>query len=225
MLNRIITFIFIFFIFLLIATAIFFKFTKKPLSNMVPTEDVKGIQTVQGKVFNVSSTTSIITIIHENSEIALITTPETKIFDDTNILITAKDLRKGFKVTATGEQSSENTLTTEEIKIEKMPNIVVFSPTNLEDVGKSFLISGIARVFENKLSIMLTNSRTNTVLIKKTIDAKSPDTGKFVDFEYLTKIGNASLNDQDPLVLEVYSNSPKDGEKINYVSLNLIFRK
>ena len=140
-------------------------------------------------------------------------------------LITAKDLRKGFKVTATGEQSSENTLTTEEIKIDKMPNIVVFSPTNLEDVGKSFLISGIARVFENKLSIMLTNSRTNTVLIKKTIDAKSPDTGKFVDFEYLTKIGNASLNDQDPLVLEVYSNSPKDGEKINYVSLNLIFRK
>lgn len=103
---------------------------------------------------------------------------------------------------------------------EKQPNISIATPAENETVNLPILVSGQARVFENVVSVRL-KSTSGEILYQDFATAQSPDMGKFGPYEkqinYLTK-----KPADKSLILEVYTNSAKDGSEIDLVSRPLI---
>ncbi len=98
-------------------------------------------------------------------------------------------------------------------------NIILKSPQNGAEVGKQFTISGFARVFENVLQVRVKNNRTNAIYVNQNIMANSPDTGQFGDFTYNVNLTNQTdLRMGDPLLVEAFQYSAKDGSEIDKVS-------
>ena len=99
-------------------------------------------------------------------------------------------------------------------------NIEVMAPKDRDVVTSPILVLGNARVFENVVSIRLTDDNGN-VLATENVNAKSPDVGKFGPFE-ASIVFNAPQTKTG--LLEVYQVSAKDGSEIDKVSIPVIFK-
>lgn len=97
-------------------------------------------------------------------------------------------------------------------------NIEVLSPRGGDNVKSGFAVKGNARVFENVVSIRLTDSLGN-VLVQTTADANAPDAGMFGSFEKVLKFETSATEG----TLEVYQSSAKDGSEIDKVIVPVIF--
>lgn len=97
-------------------------------------------------------------------------------------------------------------------------NIEVLSPRSGDRVKSGFAVKGNARVFENIVSIRLSDSEGN-VLIETSAYANAPDVGKFGPFEKMLNF-QTSANEG---ILEVYQSSAKDGSEIDKVTVPVLF--
>ena len=112
---------------------------------------------------------------------------------------------------------SKVTPTPEVLQEEK--NITVVLPVTGSSVSSPFIVKGSARVFENVVSIELTDDK-GSVLFEGTAMADAPDVGQFgpyeKDIEFSTTAGRGMLT--------VYQASAKDGSRIDVVTIPVIFK-
>jgi len=110
------------------------------------------------------------------------------------------------------------TIQNDEQKAVEEANIIVFDPKENARISSPFDVEGKARVFENVVSIKLTD-KGGKILFQGVTDAKSPDVGQFGLFqEEITFKTN-----QTEGTLEVFEASAKDGSEINKVSIPVKF--
>jgi hypothetical protein len=103
-------------------------------------------------------------------------------------------------------------------------NITVTEPKSNDPVGRSFIVQGTARVFENSVSYRLRNQRTGSILNQGVTTADAPDVGQFGDYTITISIPeNQQLANNDMLILEVYQASAKDGSDTDKVSVPVRF--
>ena len=99
-------------------------------------------------------------------------------------------------------------------------NIEVLSPRGGDFVKSGFAIKGNARVFENMVSIRLTDSEGN-LLVQTSSYANAPDVGMFGSFEKVLKFETNATEG----TLEVYQVSAKDGSEIDKVTIPVLFNQ
>jgi hypothetical protein len=104
-------------------------------------------------------------------------------------------------------------------------NIIVTSPYKDASIGTSFIIKGKARVFENVVSIRVSNKVLGKIYYVGQTLADAPDAGMFGDFAAQIKLNTKdfSLRPNDKLTLEVFQSSAKDGSDIDVVTIPLYF--
>lgn len=107
---------------------------------------------------------------------------------------------------------NSSSIATQVITPSSSRNIEVLSPLTGDKIKSGFSVKGNARVFENVVSIRLSDSSGN-ILSQTTSTANSPDTGEFGAFE---KNINFKTKDTEGK-LEVYQVSAKDGSEIDKV--------
>lgn len=93
-------------------------------------------------------------------------------------------------------------------------NIYVLSPLPNATVGQSFTITGNARVFENVVSYRVKDP-SGAVLASGYTVANSPDIGQYGAYQFNVNVGNIAAQ---PLTVEVYWQSAKDGSDADLVS-------
>jgi len=98
-------------------------------------------------------------------------------------------------------------------------NIEVLSPRGGDSVKSGFAVKGNARVFENVVSIRLSDSEGNS-LVETTTNTNAPDAGQFGPFEKMLTFQTNS----DTGTLEVFQYSAKDGSEIDKVTIPLLFK-
>lgn len=98
-------------------------------------------------------------------------------------------------------------------------NIEVLSPRTGDAVQSGFAVKGNARVFENVVSIRLTDSGGN-ILVQTWTYANAPDVGKFGPFEKMLNFQTYATEG----TLEIYQSSAKDGSEIDKVTIPLLFK-
>ena len=97
-------------------------------------------------------------------------------------------------------------------------NITVVNPVPNMTVSSPFTVSGNARVFENVVSIELTDN-AGTVLYSGTAYANAPDVGQFGNFSQQVQfVTNATSG-----TLTVYQASARDGSRVDVVKIPLQF--
>lgn len=99
-------------------------------------------------------------------------------------------------------------------------NIRVTKPSNDEQVILPFIIRGEARVFENQLAYRLKDGE-GKLLAEGAAIAHSPDVGQFGPFEIV--ISTLEIGKSKRGVLEVFSESAKDGSEINKIVIPIKF--
>lgn len=97
-------------------------------------------------------------------------------------------------------------------------NIEILSPRGGDIFKSGTAVKGNARVFENVVSIRLTDSEGN-ILTQTTAMANAPDMGQFGTFEKMLKFQTSSTEG----ILEVYQASAKDGSEIDKVTIPVLF--
>jgi len=118
----------------------------------------------------------------------------------------------------TTECGKSITIQNDDQKTVEEANIVVFGPKENAKISSPFDVEGKARVFENVVSIKLTD-KGGKILFQGVTDANSPDVGQFGLFqEEITYKTNQSEG-----TLEVFEASAKDGSEINKVSIPVKF--
>lgn len=97
-------------------------------------------------------------------------------------------------------------------------NIEVLSPRIGDPIKNGAIVKGNARVFENVVSIRLSDSAGN-ILVQTTAYANAPDVGQFGPFERELKF----LTEDSEGTLEIFQSSAKDGSEIDKVTIPVIF--
>lgn len=98
-------------------------------------------------------------------------------------------------------------------------NITVVSPHDGETITSPYLVTGQARVFENVVNYKLTDER-GQILAEGIMNASAPDIGQFGPFSESINFIPLSATKG---TLEVYALSPKDGEPIDVVKIDVKF--
>lgn len=93
-------------------------------------------------------------------------------------------------------------------------NIYVLSPLPNATVGQSFMVTGNARVFENVVNYRVKDP-SGAVLASGYTMANSPDIGQYGAYSFSVNVGNIA---PQPLTVEVYWQSAKDGSDADLVS-------
>lgn len=104
-------------------------------------------------------------------------------------------------------------------------NILVSTPYNEGSVGPSFIVTGKARVFENVVSLRVSNKVLGKIYYSGTVVTNAPDTGTFGEFATQVDMNthDFSLKPNDRITLEVFQSSPKDGSDTDVVTIPLYF--
>lgn len=164
-------------------------------------------------------------ILSENKSYFYQTNQNTKILNEQNENIPINEVKKGLSIKAQGKLiGTKNSLVNAEIlQLQPSPNILIYTPQDMEEITDNFKLSGIARVFENTFSFRIKNSRTNTIYAESSTVTDTGEMGKYGDFNFnINFSGNApDLKPGDNLILEVFQYSPKDGEEIDKATVNL----
>jgi len=183
---------------------------------------------VEGEILNIVEQENVITInTSDNEKVYVAPVPETKILDAQGNKIDSTYLKRGFTIKATGEFNKESAFFPTSIAVVKDPNIVVFSPLAEQVITTQFQVTGIARVFENVISLRIKNTTSGKVYSQNTSTVRSADTGQYGEFGFAYNLSALAevLPSAERLTLEVYQSSAKDGSDQDLISIPLIFQK
>jgi hypothetical protein len=199
--------------------------TPQPIES---TESAKNTSEVKGEILNIVEQENVITInTSENEKVYVAPVPETKITDEQGKKVDSTYLKRGFTIQATGEFNKTSAFFPETIKVVEAPNVIVFSPLPEQVVDMRFQVTGIARVFENVLSLRIKNADTGKIYSQNNSTVRSPDIGQYGDFSFTYNLSALQqvLPSGEQLILEVYQASAKDGSDQDVISIPLIFQK
>jgi hypothetical protein len=103
-------------------------------------------------------------------------------------------------------------------------NITVYSPSANDRINQTIQVIGKARVFENVVSIRLKQRITGHVLFSGTSTTDAQQMGTYGAFTYTAQLPeDFSLKSGDPLLLEVFQLSAKDGSENDKIIIPLKF--
>lgn len=105
-------------------------------------------------------------------------------------------------------------------QIEELPNIIVYLPPESVKINSPFIVSGIARVFENSLSLKVINAKGQTIWTGFTT-ANAPDVGTYGGFSTAVNLSGAEVVPGEGIELQVYQNSASDGSEADKVAVPL----
>lgn len=180
--------------------------------------------TLQGIITDIAANRSQITIRSGNGEELDVTlTPTVTIFDTQKQPLPLSALHRGFSVQITGMTTKDATVEAASITTTKMPNIILYEPATGSTITNVFTLSGIARVFENVVSLRVKNMRTNKILLTGTLEAKPPDTGQYGSFKKELTLSPTNLKRGDVLEISLYQSSAKDGSEIDTVKSSVTY--
>jgi len=118
------------------------------------------------------------------------------------------------------DSDEEETADADETQPAQSENIIVETPLPSSTVTSPFEISGQARVFEGTILVRVKNQDGKIVIPTQIVTAHGADAGEFGDWKikvnyqfYATKEG----------IIEVFSESAKDGSEINMVEVPVKF--
>lgn len=193
--------------------------TSSPTPTSTPTPQAL---TTEGKIISVSDDSKRVTILSQDGkELNLTVADATKILDDNDNQINFLFFPKGSSIRVKGEILGSNFSSVSEIKILKMPNIIVFAPKSNDEIGLPLVIDGAARVFESTFAYRLKDSN-GAILVENSAMANAPDAGQFglfhVEASYPEPKGTIGT-------VEVFEYSAKDGSEINKVIVPVRFKK
>ena len=185
-------------------------------------EPLEAKDSVQGFIFDLASSAKVITLqVGEEGTVSLTVLPQTKILDESGKAIDFYNLKRGFTISAKGKLISKDSFLAAEVKITKVPNIIVFSPAPNEEISSPVTIRGEARVFENTFAYRLYDGDAG-LLFEGHDMAASPDVGLFGPFEVIRTYPPPKSQGG---TLEVFEYSAKDGSEINKVVVPVKFRR
>ncbi|MBI2033831.1 MAG: GerMN domain-containing protein [Candidatus Liptonbacteria bacterium] len=193
-----------------------------PGTGSAPEEPLTTKDSIQGVIFDLASSVKVITLqIGEEGTVSLTVLPQTKFFDESGGVVAFSSLKRGFTISAKGKLISKDSFLAAEVKITKVPNIIVFSPAPNEEISSPLTIKGEARVFESTFAYRLYDGDAG-LLFEGHAMAASPDAGLFGQFEV---IRTYPLPKSQGGTLEVFEYSAKDGSEINKVVVPVKFAR
>ncbi len=102
-------------------------------------------------------------------------------------------------------------------------NITVSKPYTNAYVGQSFAITGKARVFENAVTIRVSNKLSGLSYGEGTVQTDAREAGTFSNFHTTVTLTDTSIPQGTKILLEVFQSSVKDGSEIDKIAIPLIF--
>lgn len=127
-------------------------------------------------------------------------------------------LHRGFIVNISGIKENGK-IRAGEIRVEKEPNIIVYSPQPNDAIGLPLVLKGEARVFESTFNYRVKDA-TGKIIFESFAMAASPDMGIYGPFEVHV---NYPEPETDTGAVEVFEYSAKDGSEINKVIIPVSF--
>ncbi len=101
-----------------------------------------------------------------------------------------------------------------------LPNILVYLPPSRAQVDSPFIVSGLARVFENKVSLQVANSK-GQIIWTGLATANAPEVGTYGGFTTDVNLSGAEVVAGEVVELQIYQNSAGDGNAIDKVVIPL----
>lgn len=105
-------------------------------------------------------------------------------------------------------------------EVQGLPNIMVYLPPQRAVISSPFSVSGIARVFENNVSLKVLNTKGQSIWTGF-VAANAPDVGTWGGFSTTIDLAGAEVAVGERLELQVYQSSAKDGSEIDKVKVPL----
>ncbi|MDZ4229607.1 MAG: GerMN domain-containing protein, partial [Candidatus Veblenbacteria bacterium] len=105
-------------------------------------------------------------------------------------------------------------------EVSDLRNVLVYAPPAQAMATSPFIVSGIARVFENTVSLKVVNEDEETVWTGFTT-ANAPDVGTYGGYSAIVDLSGTELTAGDRVRLEVFQSSAKDGSEIDKVVVPL----
>lgn len=182
--------------------------------------------------YNSTSKGVITEITSTPPSLTLGTTIPLKIVLDSNVKILNTEgevvdfsyLKKGFEVETKNTSTSASGIVSTEIKVIKTPAIIPYTPVDKTKVGRSFEISGVARVADSVLFYYVRNLRTQRVYVNKQIYTNALTSKEWGEFQDKVRIDiKEDLVTGDPIRVEIYQRSPQDGSQLDLTTLLLSF--
>lgn len=146
---------------------------------------------------------------------------ETTVTNTAGDTFTRQDLHRGFTIRLQAIRDTRQALSTKQIVIIKQPSIILYVPNSDSTINNQFTIEGIARAFENSISLRITNERTGKILLSGILEVKSPDMGVYGPFEESITLSNRDLKKGDPITITLFEPSAKDGSESNTISYSV----
>jgi hypothetical protein len=110
------------------------------------------------------------------------------------------------------------------VEIQKLPNIIIYLPPSRAIINSPFEVAGIARVFENKISLKVINGKKQAIWTGfATANAK--EVGTYGGFRTTINLSGAEVTAGEQVELQVYQNSALDGKEIDKVIIPLRLRE
>ena len=185
-------------------------------------EPLTAKDSIQGIIFDLASSAKVITLqIGEEGTVNVAVLPHTKFLDESGKAVAFSNLKRGFTIFAKGKLISKDSFLASEIKITKVPNVIVFSPAPNEEISSPITIRGEARVFESTFAYRLYDGDVGLLFEGHAMTA-SPDAGLFGPFEVIKTYPPPKSQGG---TLEVFEYSAKDGSEINKVVVPVKFAK
>lgn len=203
---------------------------KKSLSRNLPqpTQSKKNVSSITGEILNIVEQENVITInTSDNDKIYVAPVPGTEIISESGKKVDTTYLKRGFIIKAVGVFNKGSAFFPDKISVAKAPNVIVFTPVSQQVIDTKFQVTGIARVFENVISLRIKHTIDGKVYSQNTSKVLSKDVGEYgqFNFTYNLEALTSVVPSGDGLTLEVYQASAKDGSDQDLVSIPLIFQK
>lgn len=105
-------------------------------------------------------------------------------------------------------------------EISDLPNVMVYEPVAMSQVDSVFTVTGIARVFENTVSLKVV-AEDGRWLLQDFVTATAPDVGTYGTFRKQLVLPDTAVSSGSSITLEVFQSSAKDGSEIDKVNVPL----
>lgn len=105
-------------------------------------------------------------------------------------------------------------------EVESLPNIIVYLPPARAILNSPFIVSGIAKVFENNINLKVINAKGQTVWTGF-VTANAPTTGSYGGWSTTVDLSGAEVVADQRIELQVYQSSASDGSEVDKVAVPL----
>jgi hypothetical protein len=163
-----------------------------------------------------------LSVLAEDGTYVASVTDKTAFLDEFGATVDERYVRRGFRVRVTGILEEDRKLVLTVVRVLSAPNVIVYAPASGDSVGTSFVVSGVARTFEQNVRVQVLDP-SDKVIVDTFTTADAPDIGLHGEYSLKIKLPSGKVKSGDVLKLKVFESSAKDGTTINDVSVTITF--